>query len=130
MTDGEVQTIAVQNSRDIAELKQVVNTLIAEVIRPMSENFVAMQQNIAVMQQNIEDNAERSADNAQRIAENAQRIADNAQRTAENDEQFRILLAEAREDRTRAQERFDAQQAEIKELLSRIGNRDSDDNTV
>ncbi|MEO0771047.1 MAG: hypothetical protein AAFY72_16765 [Cyanobacteria bacterium J06649_4] len=108
MTDDELQALVAQNSKDIAGLKQTLNSLITDVIRPMSETTVAMQQ----------------------------RSTENQQRSSENESLFRTLLAEAREDRKKTQKqfeaneaRFQAQQEAIRALLLRLAmlNQDFDE---
>lgn len=89
MTDDEIQALAAQNAQDIAGLKQTLNSLIVEVIRPMAERSAEIQARSAEIQEQSRKNEERSVDNATL---------------------FRTLLAEAREDRKIAQERFDEQQ--------------------
>lgn len=108
MTDDELRALVAQNGEDIAGLKQTLNALITDVIRPMSETTVAAQE---------------------RSIENEKRSAENQQRSIENENLFRTLLAEAREDRKNAQKRFEAQQEAMRAILLRLAmlNQDFDE---
>ncbi len=112
MTNEDLQALVAQNSQDIASMKQMLGTLISDVIGPLGRSSVVLQETVQ--------------ENSQVILENSQRITENSQRIAENGDRFRMLLAEAREDRMKAQARFDAQQAEIKALLQRFAPNSTD----
>ncbi|MEL7143046.1 MAG: hypothetical protein AAFY33_02830 [Cyanobacteria bacterium J06643_4] len=103
MTDEELQALVAQNTQDIAGLKQTLGALITEVIRPLSEGNVELRRLTAELQNISRENTQRSVENAQL---------------------FRTLLAEAREDRINAQERFEAQQSAIRALLQKLDMSD------
>lgn len=98
MADDELRSRVDGHDVDIAELKQLVNTMIVELVRPATE--------VAVAAQN--------------------RSLENEERSIENESRFQNLLDEAREDRMNAQKRFDAQQEVIQSLLIQIAQTNSD----
>jgi len=98
MTDDELRSLVAQNSQTVAATQQALNSLITEVIRPLSERTLELEE----------------------------RAEENQKRSSENAELFRTLLAEAREDRIKNEKRFDAQQEVIRALLLRITSLNED----
>ena len=92
MTDEELRALVAENSQGLAEVKQNLNSLITDVIRPLSETTI----------------------------ENSEIAREAAQRSARNAELFRILLAEMREDRMTNQKRYDEQMDIIRSMLARF----------
>jgi hypothetical protein len=91
MSNDELPRQVGENSRDIADLKRIVDSLITEVIRPMSETTVAAQQRSlenATLFQNLLDEARSDRmENRRRFDEfsremQAQRTEMQAQRAA------------------------------------------------
>lgn len=92
MTNDELQALVAQNSQDIAGLKQLLGSIITDVIQPLGERSVEIER---------------------LIERHSEQIEQNAQRSLENEKLFRTLLAEAREDRMNNQRRFE-------EMLKRL----------
>ena len=106
MTDDELRALIAHNSRTAASNLQAItrtqrtlDSLITDIIRPLSERTVEL---------------------GERAEESRKRAEENQRRSNENAELFRTLLAEAREDRIKNQKRFDAQQEVIRALLLRV----------
>jgi hypothetical protein len=107
MSNEELPRRVEENSRDIADLKRIVDSLITEVIRPMSETTVAAQQRSlenATLFQNLLDEARSDR------MENRRRFDEFSREMQAQRAEMQVLQAEMR-----------AQQQAIQAMLVQMG---------
>ena len=92
----------IDNKEAIAQLNAAMNLLVTDLVRP---TMLQTQANARAI-----DRLTAQIDRAENIA----RLSDEA--SSENEQRFDILVAEAREDRRKSDERFEAMQQEIRAL--------------
>ncbi|MGC1308464.1 MAG: hypothetical protein WA885_14665 [Phormidesmis sp.] len=115
MSDEELRPRVDKNEVDITELRQLVNTLIVDLVRPATEVAVAAQERSVENErrfQNLLDEAREDRMNSQRKFEEWQRQSDESQRRFDAQQ----------EDNRR---RFEAQQEVIQSMLMQIIDIDS-----
>ena len=124
MSDDELRPRVDKNEVDIAQLRQLVNTLIVDLVRPATEAAVAAQERSLENEkrfQNLLDEAREDRMNFQRRFEEFDRRFDAQQ------EESQKQLAEFNQRFAESQRRFDAQQEVIQSLLLQIIDTGSDE---